>query len=114
MGDYEEAIEEIFTPIEYKGFRIGITICYDSNKSIFSKAYDDIDLLLNLTGGHVDYKKWSIYQRARALENKCNCRVIWHTSMIMQGISRMYLVLMGLGENYHMLLEIIKLTLLMI
>lgn len=72
LGDYDECLEEIFKPIEYKGYKIGMTICYDSNQPIFSKAYGDIDLLINMTGGHVDYKKWSIYQRTRALENKCN------------------------------------------
>ena len=71
LCDYDEAISEIFSPIEYKGFKIGITICYDSTKPLFSKAYGDIDILLNLTGGHVDYKKWSIYQKGRALECKC-------------------------------------------
>lgn len=73
LENYPQVMEDIFKPIEYNGYRIGITICYDSTKSIFSKAYGNIDLLLNLTGGHVDYKKWSIYQKARALENKCNC-----------------------------------------
>ncbi|KRQ86216.1 hypothetical protein ABG79_01946 [Caloramator mitchellensis] len=74
LADYEESVEEIFMPIDYKGYKIGVTICYDSNKPLFSrfyKAYGDIDILINLTGGHVDYKKWSIYQKARALENKC-------------------------------------------
>ncbi|WDC83410.1 carbon-nitrogen hydrolase family protein [Caloramator sp. mosi_1] len=74
ITDYEEAVKEIFMPIDYKGYKIGVTICYDSTKPLFSrfyKAYGDIDILINLTGGHVDYKKWSIYQKARALENKC-------------------------------------------
>lgn len=72
LADYGTSIEELFDPMEYNGFKIGITICYDSNKPIFSVAYGDVDLLINLTGGHVDYKKWSIYQKARALENRCN------------------------------------------
>lgn len=72
LGDYKEVVNDIFYPIEYKGYNIGITICYDSNNPLFSRCYDDVDILINLTGGHVDYKKWYIYQRARALENKCN------------------------------------------
>lgn len=72
LSDYEECMEYIFSPIEYKGYKIGITVCYDVTKPLFSRSYGDVDILLNLTGGHVDYKKWSIYQRARALENRCN------------------------------------------
>ncbi|MDK2905036.1 MAG: hypothetical protein PWR12_1112 [Eubacteriaceae bacterium] len=71
-GDYDTAIDKYFNAFELNGFKIGITICYDSNKSLFSAAYGEVDLLINLTGGHVDYKKWSIYQKARALENRCN------------------------------------------
>jgi predicted amidohydrolase len=72
LSDYEENMDYIFSPIEYKGYKIGMTVCYDVTKPLFSRSYKDIDILINLTGGHVDYKKWSIYQKARALENKCN------------------------------------------
>jgi len=30
-----------------------------------------VDIIINSTGGHVDYKKWSYYQKVRAIENKC-------------------------------------------
>ena len=72
MTDYSSIKEVLFRPMECNGFKIGVTICYDSNKPIFSAAYGDVDLLIDLTGGHVDNKKWIIYQKARALENWCN------------------------------------------
>ena len=62
-----------FIPISLKGHKIGRTICYDSTFPLFSRMYglENIDLLINSTGGHVDYKKWSYFQKVRAIENKC-------------------------------------------
>lgn len=74
VQDYEDEIKYLFDPIIFKGFKIGQTICYDSTFPLFSRMYglNNVDLIINSTGGHVDYKKWSYYQKARALENSCN------------------------------------------
>lgn len=73
--DYDnEFIEQQFSPILFKGHRMGITICYDCNHAGFSRAYKkfgDIDILINCTGGNVDYYKWYRYNKVRALENNC-------------------------------------------
>lgn len=94
--------------MECNGFKIGVTICYDSNKSIFSAAYGDVDLLINLTGGHVDNKKWIIYQKARALENWCNylCTMAYFSDTAR---NRSYVYgFDGYGKNYHTKSKIIK------
>ena len=74
LQDYEDEIKFFFDPIIFKGFKIGQTICYDATFPLFSRMYgiNNVDLIINSTGGHVDYKKWSYYQKARALENSCN------------------------------------------
>lgn len=74
VQDYEDEIKYFFDPIIFKGFKIGQTICYDATFPLFSRMYglNKVDLIINSTGGHVDYKKWSYYQKARALENSCN------------------------------------------
>lgn len=71
--DYKEVADFIFGGIIYKGYRIGMTICYDCNHSIFSRVYGlkDIDVIINSTGGDVVYDKWYKYNKARAIENSC-------------------------------------------
>ena len=74
LQDYKDEIEFFFEPILLNGLKIGQTICYDSTLPLFSRMYglNKVDLIINSTGGHVDYKKWSYYQKARAIENSCN------------------------------------------
>lgn len=71
FDNYEELAKSMFEPIIYKGYRIGMTICYDCNHSLFSRIYgiQDIDILINSTGGDVVYDKWYKYNKARAIEN---------------------------------------------
>lgn len=73
IGNYREYAEEAFQPIIYKGIRIGLTICYDCNHSIFSRKYGQkgVDIILNCTGGDVVYNKWFKYNKVRAIENEC-------------------------------------------
>lgn len=74
--DYKESIFNAwnqFAPIVLKGQKIGMTICYDCNHPIFSAMYgvQGIDILINMTGGNVDYHKWYRYNQVRAIENEC-------------------------------------------
>lgn len=73
LNDYQNQINELFTPIIYKNLKIGITICYDCNHSIFSRTYgiNGIDILINSTGGNIVYDKWFRYNKARSIENNC-------------------------------------------
>lgn len=73
ITNYRQYAEEIFQPVIYKGNRIGMTICYDCNHSIFSRKYgmNGVDIILNSTGGNVVYDKWYKYNKARAIENHC-------------------------------------------
>ena len=73
VEDYQNIAEEMFKPIIYKGNRIGLTICYDCNHSIFSRKYglNGVDIILNSTGGDVVYEKWRKYNKVRAIENHC-------------------------------------------
>lgn len=70
---YSEIAEDIFDPILYKGYLIGMTICYDCNLALFSRMYGiyGIDLIINSTGGNVIYDKWFKYNKVRAIENDC-------------------------------------------
>lgn len=73
VSNYRERADNIFQPILYKGYRIGLTICYDCNHAIFSRKYgqNGIDMILNCTGGNVVYDKWFKYNKVRAIENHC-------------------------------------------
>ena len=71
--NYRDFSEELFKPVMYKGYRIGLTICYDCNHSVFSRKYgiSGVDIILNSTGGGVVYDKWYKYNKVRAIENNC-------------------------------------------
>ena len=71
--NYPAVAPKVFNPISLKGFLIGMTICYDCNHALFSRAYGiyGIDLIINSTGGNVVYDKWFKYNKARAIENDC-------------------------------------------
>ena len=71
--NYPDLAGDIFDPIIYKGYLIGMTICYDCNHALFSRMYGmyGIDLIINSTGGNVVYDKWFKYNKARAIENSC-------------------------------------------
>lgn len=70
---YSEIAGDIFNPILFKGYLIGMTICYDCNHALFSRMYGmyGIDLIINSTGGNVIYDKWFKYNKVRAIENDC-------------------------------------------
>lgn len=70
---YDELAQTMFEPILFKGYKIGLTICYDCNHSLFSRIYglQNIDIIINSTGGNVVYDKWYKYNKARAIENSC-------------------------------------------
>ena len=71
--DYKDCYRELFSPIIYKDSRIGMTICYDCNHSLFSRMYGlyNVDIIINSTGGNVVYDKWYKYNKARSIENNC-------------------------------------------
>lgn len=73
LEDYRVFSKSMFEPILYRGYRIGMTICYDCNHSIFSRMYGlkGIDIIINSTGGNVVYDKWYKYNKVRAIENHC-------------------------------------------
>ena len=73
LENYPGYAEDAFEPIIFKGYRIGLTICYDCNHSIFSRKYglNRVDMIINSTGGDVVFDKWNKYNRARAIENHC-------------------------------------------
>ncbi len=60
-----------FKPILYKNYKIGLTICFDSLFPVFSKAYGNIDVIINCTGGNVILSKWYRFNKIRCLENNC-------------------------------------------
>ena len=71
--DYKEIAMEIFSPIIYREYKIGMTICYDCNHALFSRMWGikGVDIILNSTGGDVIYDKWYKYNKVRAIENHC-------------------------------------------
>lgn len=73
LKDYCEFSKLMFEPILYKGYRIGMTICYDCNHSLFSRMYGlkGIDVIINSTGGNIVYDKWYKYNKVRSIENSC-------------------------------------------
>lgn len=73
MNGYKNWYKKLFKPIKLKGYTIGLTICYDCNHAVFSRMYglQNVDIILNSTGGNVIYNKWYRYNAARAIENNC-------------------------------------------
>ncbi len=73
LENYRERFKSLFETIVYKGYRIGMTICYDCNHALFSRMYGlkGADVIINSTGGNVVYDKWYKYNKARAIENTC-------------------------------------------
>lgn len=73
VDEFYNYIPILFEPIKLKEYKIGRNICYDSTFPLFNRIYglQDVDVIINMTGGHVDYKKWSYYQKVRAIENQC-------------------------------------------
>ena len=73
LDNYDQFAEQLFQPVQYKGHKIGLTICYDCNHSMFSRKYglNGVDMILNCTGGNVIYDKWYKYNKVRAIENHC-------------------------------------------
>lgn len=71
--NYPNIAADLFDPIVFKGYLIGMTICYDCNHALFSRMYGmyGIDLIINSTGGNVVYDKWFKYNKVRAIENNC-------------------------------------------
>ena len=70
---YIELYERMFQPILFQEWRIGMTICYDSNFPIFSRMYGKkgIDLIVNSTGSNAKKSKWLKYHKVRSIENHC-------------------------------------------
>lgn len=73
LTQYNDTINTMFERILYRGKRLGMTICYDCNHAAFSRGYgkNNIDILINSTGGDVVYDKWHKYNKVRAIENQC-------------------------------------------
>lgn len=73
MNGYKNWYKKLFEPIKLKGYTLGLTICYDCNHAVFSRMYglQNVDIILNSTGGNVIYNKWYRYSAARAIENNC-------------------------------------------
>ena len=71
--DYEEAylLGGQYDAIDAGAYKLGMTVCYDSTDPLLNRVWglSNVDLIANSTGGHVDYKKWTSYQKVRAIEN---------------------------------------------
>ena len=65
--------EPSFPIISYKNNKIGLTICYDVMFPIVSRQYgkQGVDIIINTTGGDVNYLKWYTSNKMRAIENEC-------------------------------------------
>lgn len=59
LENYENICLNQFPIIDYKGYKIGLTICNDGNHAPFSRMYglQQVDLLLNSSGGGCKIQK---------------------------------------------------------
>lgn len=71
--NYNKVCKDQFPIINYKGYKLGLTICNDGNHAPFSRMYglQDVDVIINSSGGNVKYKKWYTYHKTRSIENNC-------------------------------------------
>ena len=71
--NYAELCERMFQPVLFHGWRIGMTICYDSNFPVFSRMYgkQGVDLIVNNTWKNANKSKWFKYHKVRSIENHC-------------------------------------------
>ena len=72
-GNYAALCDRIFQPILFNGWRIGMTICYDSNFPIFSRMYGEqgVDLIISNSWKNANKSKWLKYHKVRSIENDC-------------------------------------------
>lgn len=72
--NYDKLYQRMFRPIQFRNWRIGMTICYDGTFPIFSRLYgrQGVDLLVNSTGYDAKKSKWLKYHKVRSIENHCN------------------------------------------
>lgn len=75
--DYPQLSTNQFKPIILNGFNIGLTICYECEFPIFSRMYglQGVDLIINCTGNGVIPHKWGLFNKVRAIENRCSVLV---------------------------------------
>ena len=71
--NYSKLSKRMFQPVLFHDWRVGMTICYDSNFPIFSRMYgkQGIDLIVNNTWKDANKSKWFKYHKVRSIENQC-------------------------------------------
>lgn len=101
MEDYESIIDNYFPVIDFKGLKLGMTICYDLTQSIFSRKYgrDGVDIVINTTGSDVNIRKWSAYLKTRAIENNCYALCVDGYSLIKKQRGKTEQGMIALGYN---------------
>lgn len=72
LPDYKKIQKDLFTPIELKGYKIQVNICHDIFFPLINSKLEknEMDILINLTGGNVVLAKWYNIFCARSLEIK--------------------------------------------
>ena len=103
FSDYADMPDNLYAPVLYKGYRIGRTICYDSTQPLFSRAFsvNGVDIIINSTGGHVDYKSGVIIRRYGLLKINALRSAQWAIRMLRQGIYLMCLVMIHVADNLN-------------
>lgn len=71
--DWETAMERYLFTIPLDGWQVNPQICYDLSMPFLPEAAEslngtDIDILLNISGSNVVWKKWATYLQARAVQ----------------------------------------------
>ena len=84
IKNYQQYAEDVFTPILYKDYRIGLTICYDCNHSLFSRKYglNGVDISLDhfVPWSYVAHDElWNLVPTTKSLNSsKSNALPNWN------------------------------------
>ena len=101
VDDYGTDIDEYFPIVDFKGLKLGMTICYDLTQPVFSRKYgkDGVDIIINTTGSDVNIRKWSAYLKTRAIENNCYALCVDGYSLIKKQKGKTEQGMIALGYN---------------
>lgn len=70
--DYQGKEDKMFKPIHIKGRKLGVMICHDMFFPLIphNLVKQGVEILIDITGGNVNYKKWKNVIKGRSIEIK--------------------------------------------
>lgn len=73
LSAYDKKFTDFFTPVNIRGYSIGVNVSFDCGHAVFSRIYglQNVDLIISSTSEDETYKRGYLYTKTRAIENNC-------------------------------------------